>query len=536
MIRKKTIPGTHLAGLMPAILISLLVHVGASVAAQPAPAAQYAIQQPAQSLADALRAISHETSTSVLFDPAVVRGRMAHAVSGNLTAFEALTAALEGTGLSAERMGDASFLVRPAAMPSATPASDVLASAGSATAELAAGDVVATADSKQDDTVKVARVEITGTRLKRINVEGPAPVNIYTAKDIEQSGQPTLERFLAGLNETSVSVGESTFGATLGQGTVQLRGLPLGTTLVLINGRRVEAVGTSQGNFFNLSLIPLAAIERVEIVPVGSSAVYGGDALAGVVNVILKKSIDGVSVQADLGAGRGFGDGSIALATGGHNADGSYVVLGSYKHSTALTEKERGFFVDVDYRRFGGEDARVPNCTPGNVSSVSGANLPGLSSSFAAIPKLASGQTAQISDFIATAGTTNLCDRYANGNGVALVLPEDTLSFHAAAEHLIGGSWYGFGEFTFARDRMRNHDNGLSIPDLTVTANNPFNPFGVDVQVTALLGPENGLQGVGRQTRFTRTLLGVRGTLVGDWETEATLSSSRDDSTQQNFN
>ncbi len=535
MIRKKTIPGIHLAGLMPAVLISVLVHVGASAAAEPAPAAHYPIQQPAQSVADSLRAIAHETSTSVLFDPAIVRGRMAHAVSGNLTAFEAITAVLEGTGLGAERTGDGSFLVRPAAMPNAAPASGVGASAPSAGAALAEEDIVATVDAKQDDSAEVTRVEITGTRLKRINAEGPAPVNVYTAKDIEQSGQPNLERFLAGLNEASVSAGEGGFGATLGQASVQLRGLPLGTTLVLINGRRVEAVGTSLANFFNLNLIPMAAIERVEVVPVGSSAVYGGDALAGVVNVILKKSIDGLSLSANLGSGRGFGDGGISLATGGHSNEGSYLLLGSYSRSTPLTETERGFFVDTDYTRFGGRDARVRNCTPGTVRSVSGANLPGLDSSFAAIPQSAAGQALQISDFAPTAGTANLCDRYANGNGYPLVYGDESLAFHATGEHAIGGSWFAFGEFTFARERTRSRDVGLSIPNLTVKADNPFNPFGEDVKVTAILGPENGLQGLGRQTRFTRALAGVRGGLAGDWESELTLSSVRDNGGAQSI-
>ena len=82
-----------------------------------------------------------------------------------------------------------------------------------------------------------------------------------------------------------------------------------------------------------------------------------------------------------------------------------------------MTEAERGFFQDADYRRFGGPDARARNCTPGTVSSISGANLPSLNSSCAAIPKMATGQTPQLSDFASTAGTANLCNRYANGNG-----------------------------------------------------------------------------------------------------------------------
>jgi iron complex outermembrane receptor protein len=524
MFRKKTVPTTHPAGLVPVLLASLLAHAALAGAAEPPPSPQYAIEQPAQPLADALRAIAHDTGTSVLFDPGTVRGRLAHAVSGHLSAFDAIAAALEGTGLVAAQMKDGAVVVRAATAPGAAPASAVAASSPVVEAAPAA-----------DETVTLAKVEITGSRLKRITAEGPAPVNIYTAQDIVKSGQPTLERFLAGLNEVSASAGEGSWSTTLGQGTVQLRGLPLGSTLVLINGRRVEAVGSSSANFFNLNLIPVAAIERVEVVPVGSSAVYGGDALAGVVNVILKKSIDGFSASANLGSGRGFGNGGLSLATGGRDADGSYLLLGSYSRQTPLTAKDRGFFVDADYRRFGGPDARDRDCTPGTVSSLDGSNLPGLNSSFAGIPQLASGQTPQLSDFAATAGTANLCDRDTNGNGSPLVYGEDTLALHATAEHRIAGSWAAFGEFTLAKERTQARDLGHGLYDVTVPASNPYNPFGEDVSVNALLGPANGLQGFARQTRFMRALAGARGGLAGDWEAELTLSTSRDNGASQTF-
>lgn len=539
MFHKKTIPGLHRARVAPALLISLLVQCGAAAAAGTEPAVPYQIEQPAQPVADSLQAIAHETGISVLFDPGSVRGRVAHAVSGRLTGFEAIAAALRGTGLVAVQMKDGAVVVKLATTPAVPASGAPLPAAASASAEAASGGDPGNAvagDSAHEDSSAVAKVEITGTRLKRINAEGPAPVNVYTAKEIEQSGQPNLERFLAGLNEVSVSAGQDGFGATLGQGTVQLRGLPLGTTLVLINGRRVEAVGSSAGDFFNLNLIPMAAIERVEVVPVGSSAVYGGDALAGVVNVILKKFIDGYAATANLGSGRGFGDGGLSLTAGGQVAGGSYLLMGSYSRATPLTAAERGFFVDADYRRFGGPDARVANCTPGTVSSISGANLPGLDSSFASIPRLASGQTPQLSDFVATEGKTNLCNRYANGNGTALVNGEDTLALHGTGEYRIAGSWSAFGEFTFARERTQSRDLGHSLTNVTVPASNPFNPFGEDVKVTEFLGPENGLQGFGRQTRFARALAGARGELVGDWEAELTLSTIRDNGGAATYN
>ncbi len=522
MFRKKTVPFIHRAGWTPAILVSLLAQCGAGSAAEPAAPAQYAIEQPSQAVAESLQAIARETHTSVLFNPVAVRGRIAHPVSGRLSAFEAIRAALEGTGLVAELMPDGAIVVRLAA---ASPASGAAATTPSAEAAGEAGVLAAAAQSGDPNVVKV---EITGSRLKRVEAEGPAPVNVYTAKDIEKSGQPNLERFLASLNEVSASAGEGSLGATLGQGSVQLRGLPLGSTLVLINGRRLEAVGSSSADIFNLDLIPAAAIDRVEIVPVGSSAVYGGDALAGVVNVILKKSVDGLSLSANLGSGRGFGNGGLSLAAGGHGADGSFLLLGSYNRSTPLTESERGFFQDADYRRFGGPDTRGRDCTPGTVSSLSGADLPGLGSSFAAIPPLAAGQVPQQSDFVPTAGTANLCNRYTNGNGYTLAYGEDTLALHATGEHRIARSWFAFGEFTLARERTGARDLGLNLEDVTVPASNPYNPFGEDVSVNTVLGPQNGLQGYARETRFMRALAGVRGELAGDWEAELTASTVRD--------
>lgn len=384
-------------------------------------------------------------------------------------------------------------------------------------------------------TYELTRVEVTGSRLKRLDAEGPAPVNVYTRDDIDKSGQPSLQRFLASLTEVSASTGEGGFGTTLGQGTVQLRGLPLGSTLVLVNGRKVQGVGSYTGNVFNLNLIPMAAIERVEVVPLGSSAVYGGDALAGVVNVILKQAIDGQSVTARFGSGRGYSDGGVSLATGGRGADGEYLLMASYSRSSPLSMQQREFFRDADYRRFGGADERLNYCAPGTVSSISG-NLPGLSSNVAGIPQGTVGQPLKISDFQATAGSQNLCNVWTTGGGVALFHGYETLALHALAEYKLLGNWSAFTELTYTRDRMHARDLGLRLGNVTIPAGNPFNPFGADVRVTAALGPENGTEGLARQTNFTRALVGLRGDLGGGWDAELTASTTSDRGGSQSWN
>lgn len=525
-------------------ILSILLGLGTAAAAEPLQTARYQVEQPTQGMAQALHAIGRQTNTSVLFEQETVAGRMARPVSGRLSPIEAIRIALKGSGLAADLMPSGAVVVKRAPAGVSTPQAPAGSSPGAVapaqrSSQISSGDQQdagrsaeaveqAPARAVSPPTQELTRVEVTGSRLKRLDAEGPAPVNVYTAKDIERSGQPNLGRFLAGLNEVSASTGEGAFGSTIGQATVQLRGLPLGSTLVLINGRRVQAVGSSNSNFFNLNLIPMAAVERVEVVPLGSSAVYGGDALAGVVNVILKKSLDGQSLNVRLGSGRGFGDGSVSVATGGRSAVGNYLVMGSYSRSSPLTVAERPTLADADYRRFGGDDQRRSNCSPGTVSSASGGNLPGLNASVAAIPKLATDQPLRVADFAATAGQQNLCNLYTTGGAIALVHGYETAALHAIGERQIAGTWSAFGEVTLARDRMEAKDVGLLLTNVLVPSTNAFNPFGVNVRVTAALDPVNGTQGFARQTDFTRVLAGVKGEVAGDWEAELTVSTVQD--------
>lgn len=540
-------PFAHRGVLPLCTFLTILLRCGAPVAAEPPQPVRHTIEQPSQGMPQALHSISRQTGTPVLFAPETAAGRVARAVSGRLSAIEAVRAALQGSGLTADLMGDGAVVVKPMVPASSAPAGSastptppsnnkVLPGGGDQPSTKVPTERAEDAFSPGGKVLnELTRVEVTGSRLKRLEAEGPAPVNVYTRDDIDKSGQPNLERFLASLTEVSTSTGEGGFGTTLGQGTVQLRGLPLGSTLVLINGRKVQGVGSFTGNVFNLNLIPMAAIERVEVVPLGSSAVYGGDALAGVVNVILKQVINGQSVTARLGSGQGYSDGSVSLATGGRSAEGEYLLMGSYSRSSPLSMQQRAFFLDADYRRFGGADERLNYCAPGTVSSPSG-NLPGLNSNVAGIPQGVPGQPLKISDFQASAGTRNLCNVWTTGGGVALFHGYETLALHALAEYQLIGSWSAFTELTYTRDRMHARDLGLRLGNVLVPAGNPFNPFGADVRVTAALGPENGTEGLARQTNFTRALVGVRGILASSWDAELTASTTSDRGGSQSWN
>ncbi len=158
------------------------------------------------------------------------------------------------------------------------------------------------------------KVTVTGSRIKRAEVEGPAPVVVVTAQDIEKQGFSTVYDALNTLSQFTGSVqNELNAGGFTPNGSfLNLRGLGPGYQLVLINGRRAADYPqpyNGQSNAVNLANIPAAAIDRIEVLSGGASAIYGSDAVAGVVNIIMKTNFDGdmLSVRAGTTT-RGGGD------------------------------------------------------------------------------------------------------------------------------------------------------------------------------------------------------------------------------------
>ncbi len=153
------------------------------------------------------------------------------------------------------------------------------------------------------------RAAVTGTHI-RGGADSAFPITIYNRDVIESSGASTLQEFIQTIPQNfNGGASENTFGAVSGGGNagntvdatgVNLRGLGNDSTLVLINGHRV-APGNTEGNFVDISMIPLYEVERVEVVTDGASAIYGSDAVGGVVNIILGRNLDGAETRARYG-------------------------------------------------------------------------------------------------------------------------------------------------------------------------------------------------------------------------------------------
>jgi iron complex outermembrane recepter protein len=200
-------------------------------------------------------------------------------------------------------------------------------------------------------TQSLERVTVTGSNIKRTDTEASLPVRSITKEEIERSGKTNISEVLQSIssNNSGSIPGSFTNGFASGSTAVSLRGLGVNSTLVLVNGRRMASYGLAddgQRSFVDLNTIPLEIVERIEVLKDGASSIYGSDAIAGVVNIILRKDFTGVTLAADLGTsyktdgnhGRlaatfGFGD----LANDNYNA----FVSAEYSKTDAIDSSSR---------------------------------------------------------------------------------------------------------------------------------------------------------------------------------------------------
>lgn len=212
----------------------------------------------------------------------------------------------------------------------------------------------------------IPRVEVTGTLIRRSEAETASSVLTLNRADIERSGKTTVAEVLQTLavdNQGSVPMSFGS-GFAAGASGISLRGLGAASTLVLINGRRVAPYGLAddgQKMFVDLNIIPSEAIERVEVLKTGASSLYGSDAIAGVVNVILRRDYVGTTARASVGQSEeGDGTDTIAAVTHGFgNLDTDrYNVLLSLEYGRRdeiwyRDRADRGHIGRVDLRNWG---------------------------------------------------------------------------------------------------------------------------------------------------------------------------------------
>ena len=218
------------------------------------------------------------------------------------------------------------------------------------------------------------RIEVTGSNIRRVDREGPAPLVVFKREEIDRNAGQNLQDLLVGLPMSNVgSFVESNASGIAG---ASLRGLGTNATLILLNGRRLPVHGFAQTAgptgiaFVNLNSIPLSLIERIEVLKDGASAIYGSDAIGGVINIILRRDFRGAELFGSIGqSSRHDTDdvrGTISLGIGDLSRDG-YNVMGSfdYYHRDPLKGADRERSSTADQRRNGGRDLRSDRGQPG---------------------------------------------------------------------------------------------------------------------------------------------------------------------------
>ncbi|WP_066793575.1 TonB-dependent receptor [Sphingomonas soli] len=444
---------------------------------------------PAQDLGAAIRAIALSSGQTVVAPTDLVRGLRAPAIDGTYTPEEAVALLLRGTDLRVARVGNALVIQRQPAE--------------------SASDAQGEAEGAGDEAILV-----TGTRIRGRAPAG-ASVHVIDREAIDRSGYATTQQILqtlpqnfgGGPNETTIETnrGNAGLNQTYGSG-INLRGLGSSSTLILLGGER-PPMGGFAGIFTDLSMVPTVAIERIEVLPDGASALYGSDAVAGVVNIVPRLRFDGIETGFRYGRADGFDEVQANGIAGTHWSSGRLVVSYEYYQRGRFAAADRPY-VSEDLRPLGGGDYRGLYANPGTI--VAGGRT-------YAIPAGQNGQALPPGSLVA--GTLNRGDQWA----AADVLPEQRRhAVFGAISQSLGPSIELYAQALFGDRRFdKRLVSSINNAARTVPVANPFyvDPIGTrqPVQVRYSFVRDLGPESTRGSARAFGGTFGARATL-GAWQ------------------
>lgn len=489
-------------------------------AAQPAaaPAEQRMMfSLPAGALDKSLLGLARQSHLRIMFASALVAGRTAPAIQGQLTVQEALDRLLAGTGLEAQRPRPGVLVLQPArARLTQTRATG---SAPTRQEPVQAPQTVSVADDPE-----VTRLEevVVGSHIRGVK-DGPSPVIVLGREDIDRGGYATVADALTSLPQAFggttaddvLMVGSDPTNTNSGFSTaVNLRGLGADATLVLINGRRMAGAGL-MGDFADVSMIPLSAVSRIEVLTDGASALYGSDAVGGVVNVVMRDRFDGVETRVRLGGSThgDLGQYQAAQTFGKSWASGSVLLSAEFQRRNSLAASARDYTANVDLRALGGTDHRLFYSQPGTVLTVDPVT-------FALVPSYAipSGQDGtHLTPTSFLAGQKNLSN-YREGSDILPTQERGSVYFTASQE--IGDHVTLNAEARYS-DRRFSTTGYAPLAVMNVTNKNPYfvSPNGASSNYIAysLANDTGGTRSAGEVQSRSLTL-GAKVDLPATWQ------------------
>lgn len=405
----------------------------------------------AQPLSSALSEFARQARVNALYFSDDLNGLSSPALRGSFTREEALTRLLARSGYSGRINGANLVLVQEQ---SSRPQRDSAAANGAEPERTAIS---------QPDRDGQEEIVVTGTRLRG---QGPSPVTVIDRQDIIESGASTVTQILqtlpqnfgGGPNEATRS-GDGANNLLQGS-SINLRGLGADSTLVLINGRRVSTTGTLNGQFVDVSTIPVSAIERVEVLTDGASAVYGSDAIGGVVNFILRDDFNGAETSVRYGAAY---DGeaaefNVSQVIGWSDDRARFFAVYDHYRRDPLANADRDFAADSDLRPLGGSDFSPNNANPATV----------VFPIFAGVPSGQDGTALTPGDFLV--GQPNL---HNNNEGQDILGEQERDSLYLSGAFELTPSLEFFAEARASQREYRRQSGGAIGSFITIPSTHP---------------------------------------------------------------
>ncbi len=547
------------AALYQAVAMALLVGSSIPAFAQAARSAESAtaLQQapvdvaiPAQPLGAALEQFALQTGIQVVYaGNDLVRDLGAPAVNGKLTADAALRSLLGGSGLQYSFVNATTVSIGRS--PAAAAARPTAPSAPTADKGL---PVIKVDPSVNLEVTDLEVIVVTGTNLR--GIDPASPLIVIDAERIERGGYSSIEDVLRHLPQnfssrtsTSAALGETEFGDSfrpksgVGASSINLRGLGSRSTLVLVNGRRLAGSAQGQGAFTDISSIPLSQVERIEVLSDGASAIYGADAVAGVVNIILKEAYSGTQVQLRHEVSSSDADATRLDVAHTFGWNGGFLTLSGSLRKSKPADTNR--FIRVgpgglgDFSEDGGLITRTPNVgQPGVVFEAIddgfGQYLPG--DPIGVIPGGQGGTLLQPGDLLPYDAATAPSAYWSRRIGPEITTP----SLRIAGEQALGHDLKLSYGASYARQRNQESwrpgpfdFNVLQFGTTTyVPAGNVHNPFGRDVLVGYSYDQEySGMEFSNEQEQTNSNFnLGLSGKLpwAEGWDFDVSYADSRE--------
>ncbi|KCZ51953.1 hypothetical protein HY29_05290 [Hyphomonas beringensis] len=560
--------------------------------------------------ADAIKSLSFQTGHSVLFQTEDVGSIRTNAIKGRMTLREAMDALFEGTALTGGltdsgiitiSLDDGQNQDRLESDVSIKNSKKTLMATVSAMVFGVAGANAQDATAAADDTRREEVVVVVGSRISGADVAGALPVTVVGADEIEAIGAVSGEDLFLAIPQ----FGDVSFNQTSGQvssnfargdvGSVDLRNLGVGSTLVLINGRRGVNYPSSQASdtlapvlTFNSNTVPVNGIKRVEVLRDGAGAIYGSDAVAGVVNMVLQDDFEGARLEAQYGGAPDTNLDELTLnglfGTAFNGGRGNVTLFANYTDRSALLASDQDFSASADLRpffvgtEFEGSNSLLNSSTttPWGVFRTvdgvpvlqNGARITSGSGSFHLQPGTNAGCLSDIGNDICiddgnpstTGADVNLRWDARQNYPISITPDLERINLFATSKYDLGNGMELFGEAAYYRAETESvQDSIFTIGSvkMTIPASNYWNPFGPvrfedgtlnPNRLPGIDAPAEGVPLVLQTLRFSdlgpttvrvtaeqyRALAGLRGDFNGwDWETALLYSEATVDDRQE---